>query len=361
MSTYVHDLSPFIIKFPATALWGDQFGFRWYGFSYLLGFVCAYQLIIWLAGRQRAGLTIPMIGDFITYSAVGALVGGRLGYCLFYDPNLFVSFRSSIPFWGVLAVNEGGMASHGGVIGVIIACILFARKSGISYAYLFDLAAITGPLGFMFGRIANFINGELVGRVAPEGFSYAVKFPSDILNWPTYSFERLNTLSETVGQLGIGASKWSDLLSTFRADQGSRDQVFGALYRVIHEIQNGNESVKAAIAPVLDARYPSQLIAALTEGLFSFVVIFFLARKSHKPGFLGAAFGMVYAVSRIFNEQFREPDIQIGYQLMGLTRGQWLSVGLFAAGFILMVFWSRTQSQTIHGWRRDSGVKVSRR
>ena len=107
------------------------------------------------------------------------------------------------------------MASHGGVIGVIVACILFARKSGVSYAYLFDLAAITGPLGFMYGRIANFINGELVGRVAPEGFSYAVKFPSDILNWPTYSFDRLNSLSETVGQLGIGASKWSELLSTF--------------------------------------------------------------------------------------------------------------------------------------------------
>lgn len=361
MTAYVHDLSPFMLKFPETSLWGDQFGFRWYGFSYLLGFICAYQIIVWLAGRQRAGMTPAMVGDFITYAAVGALAGGRLGYCLFYDPNLFISFRPSMPFWGVLAVNEGGMASHGGVIGVIVACFLYARKSGLNYAYLFDLAAITGPLGFMFGRIANFINGELVGRLAPEGFPYAVKFPSDILNWPTYAFDRLATLTPAVGQVGVEASRWSELLANFRTDQASRDQVFGTLYRIVHGIQNGNESLKAALGPVLDARYPSQLIAALSEGLFSFLVIFFLARKSYKPGFLGAAFGMVYALSRIFNEQFREPDIQIGYQLFGLTRGQWLSIGLFIAGLLLMIFWNRTQSQTIYGWKQDEGVKVSRR
>lgn len=358
---YVHDLSPFILKLPETALWGDQFGFRWYGFSYMLGFICAYQLIVWLAGRQRAGLNPNMVGDFITYAAIGVLAGGRLGYCIFYDPNLFLSFKSSIPFWGVLAVNEGGMASHGGLLGVIVASILFARKHGLNYAYLLDLASITGPLGFLFGRIANFINGELVGRLAPENFPYAVKFPTDIINWPSYQFDRLATLTETVQKLGVAQSQWSEWLANFAKDPGAREQVYATLYKVIHEIQNGNTALKEVIAPVLDARYPSQLLASLTEGLFSFVVLFFLARKSRKPGFIAASFAMVYAVSRIFNEQFREPDLQIGYQLFGLTRGQWLSVGLFALGAVLMFYWSRTQSQTVFGWRRGESVKVGRR
>jgi phosphatidylglycerol:prolipoprotein diacylglycerol transferase len=359
--SYVHDLSPFILKLPDTALWGDQFGFRWYGFSYMLGFICAYQLIVWLAGRQRAGLSHNLVGDYITYAAIGVLAGGRLGYCIFYDPNLFFSFKSSLPFWGVLAVNEGGMASHGGVIGVVIASILFARKHGLNYAYLLDLAAITGPIGFFFGRIANFINGELVGRIAPETFQYSVKFPSDIINWPTYHFDRLATLSPTVQQLGIEQSKWSELLANFTKDSAAREQVYATLYKIVHEIQNGNSALKGAIAPILDARYPSQLLASLTEGLFSFVILFFLARKSSKPGFVAASFAMVYAVSRIFNEHFREPDIQIGYELLGLTRGQWLSVGLFVIGALLMFYWSRTQSQTVFGWKRGESVKVGRR
>lgn len=358
---YVHDLSPFILKLPDTALWGDQFGFRWYGFSYMLGFICAYQLIKWLAVRQRAGLSPQIVGDFITYAAIGVLAGGRLGYCIFYDPNLFFSFKSAFPFWGVLAVNEGGMASHGGVLGVLIACVLFAKKHGLNYAYLLDLSAVAAPMGFFFGRIANFINGELVGRIAPEGFQYAVKFPSDIINWPHYHFARLSGLSGVVEKVGVSALRWESWLASFKTDASARDQIYATLYRIIHEIQVGNGAVKQLLAPLLDARYPSQLFAALTEGLFSFCVLFFLARKSRKPGFIAASFGLVYALSRIFNEQFREPDIQIGYQLFGLTRGQWLSIGMFVVGLILMFYWSRTQSQTIFGWKRGESVRVGRR
>ena len=359
--SYVHDLSPFILKLPDTSLWGDQFGFRWYGFSYMLGFICAYQLIVWLAGRQRGGLMPGKVGDFITYAAIGVLAGGRLGYCIFYDPSLFLSFKSAFPFWGVLAVNEGGMASHGGVIGVIVASLIFAKRNGINYAYLLDLAAITGPIGFFFGRIANFINGELVGRVAPTEFPYAVKFPSDIVNWPNYHFDKLASLSGVVEKIGIEQSKWSELLANFRIDAASREQVYAALYKIIHEIQNKNVMVKELLGPVLEPRYPSQLLAAATEGLFSFLVLFFLARKSRRPGFVGASFALVYALSRIFNEYFREPDIQIGFQLWGFTRGQWLSIGMFTIGVVLMFYWNRTQSQTIYGWKRGESLRVGRR
>src|SRR5688572_1845127 len=97
----VHDLSPFIIKF------SDHFGLRWYGFSYVLGFITAYFIMSWLVTRQRSGLTAKHIGDFITYIAFGTLIGGRLGYVLFYSPDLLWKFKSDFPFWGVFAVNEG--------------------------------------------------------------------------------------------------------------------------------------------------------------------------------------------------------------------------------------------------------------
>ena len=357
----VHDLSPFILRFPETALWGDQFGFRWYGFSYMLGFICSYFIIGWLAERQRAGLTREMVGDFITYAAIGTLVGGRLGYCLFYDQSLFVSFRSSMPFWGVLAVNEGGMASHGGIIGIVIGCILYARKTGLNYVYLLDVASVAGPVGVFFGRIANFINGELVGRVAPADFPLAVKFPSDILNWPNYDFDRLATLAPVVEKIGVETSKWSEWLAQFRLEASARDQVYSTLYKVIHEIQNGNSALKPLIAPVLEPKHPSQIYAALSEGVFTFCVLFFLARKSRRPGFIAGSFIITYAIVRTLNEMFRAPDIQIGFQAMGLTRGQWLSVVMFVVGCGLLFFWTRTQSQTVFGWQRGQNVKVNSR
>lgn len=357
----VHDLSPFILKFPETSLWGDQFGFRWYGFAYMMGFICAYKIISWLAERQRAGMTAVMVGDFITYAAIGTLVGGRLGYCLFYDQSLFLSFRPSFPFWGVLAVNEGGMASHGGIIGIIIGCVLYARRTGLAYTYLLDLAAVTGPIGVFFGRIANFINGELVGRPADSSFPLAVKFPSDILNWPVQEFDRLSTLSPVVEKVGTATSKWSELLANYRTDMSARDQVYNILYKIIHEIQNGNEGAKDLIAPVLDPRHPSQLYAALGEGLFTFLILFFLMRKSHKPGFIAGSFVIIYAIVRIADEQFRMPDVQIGFQLFGLTRGQWLSIVMFICGVIALIYWSRSQLQTVFGWSRGESVKVGRR
>ena len=351
----VHDLDPFIFRLTET------FGPRWYGFSYLLGFVCAYFLIRWLSYRQNSELKEEMISDFITYAAFGTLIGGRLGYCLFYDQSLLWSFKSSVPFWGVLAVNEGGMASHGGIIGIIIACFLFARKNHLNPIYLLDLAAITGPIGAFFGRIANFINGELVGRIAPDSFQYGIKFPSDILNWPGYEFDRLSTLNEVVEKVGVSTARWSEMLGTFRTNVQSRDQVYETLYKVIAQIQNGDVAVKEFIAPLLDYRYPSQLFAAATEGLITFLILFFLSRKSRRPGFIAGVFIICYAVMRTFNEMYRMPDIQLGFQALGLTRGQWLSVAMFVFGVGILFYWMRMQTQTVHGWMRGENVKLGSR
>jgi len=352
---YVHDLNPFAIQF------SEYFGIRWYGLSYMLGFICAYLLIRWLAYRQRAGLNLNMVGDFITYVAIGTLVGGRLGYVLFYAPDLLLKFKGDFPFWGVLAVNEGGMASHGGMIGIVIACILFARRYGVNSLYLLDLVSVSGPIGVFFGRIANFINGELVGRPSPEGYPLAVKFPQDILNWPTTEFEKLNSLADVVDKMSVPREQWVGLIEKFQLDTLSKAQVYENLQKMVSEVQNGNGAVKEALAPLLTARYPSQLFAAAGEGLFLFLFLFFLWRKGRKPGFIAATFIILYALVRIVDEYFRLPDLQIGYQWLGLTRGQWLSAGMFVVGVCMMFLWMRSNSLNIPGWKRGSSIRLGRK
>jgi len=351
----VHDFDPFALRIS-----GD-FGVRWYGLSYMMGFICAYLMIKWLATRQRSGMNAQMVGDFVTYAAIGTLVGGRLGYVFFYGPDLLLKFKSAFPFWGVLAVNEGGMASHGGMIGIVVACLLFARKYSVNALYLFDLVAVSGPIGVFFGRIANFINGELVGRVCDPSFPLAVKFPQDIEMWPAQDFNRLPELATVVDKLGISRDQWLELLGKFNMDQSAREQVYGALKRIVLSIQDGNTAVKAAIEPLLLPRYPSQLFAAVGEGLFIFLVLFFLWRKPRKPGFIASVFILIYAVVRIVDEHFRTPDAHIGFQWLGLTRGQWLSVAMFAVGLVMMFVWSRAGSLKIPGWGRGHSIKLNRK
>lgn len=351
----VHDLSPFILRIS-----GD-FGLRWYGFSYVMGFIAAYFMIKWLVGRQRGGLTPNQVGDLVTSLAFGTLIGGRLGYVFFYSPDLLWKFKSDFPFWGVLAVNEGGMASHGGMIGIVIAAWIFARRTGTSPLYLFDLCAVSGPIGVFFGRLANFINGELVGRPAPEGFPLAVKFPQDILSWPATEFERLKGLGEVVTSVGGDKNQWFEWLDKYRFETGVRDQVYSMLHRIVDAIQNGNAAAKSAIEPLLTGRHPSQLYAAFGEGLLCFLVLFFLWRKPRKPGFIASTFIMLYALVRISDEVFRMPDSHIGFQLFGLTRGQWLSIVMFIVGLVMMIWWSRSSSMTVNGWGRVRSVRLSRR
>lgn len=351
---YVHDMDPFAIQIY------ENFGIRWYGLSYMLGFIFAYLLISWLVDRQRAGMTASMVSDYVTYNAIGILVGGRLGYCLFYSPDLFLRFKAEFPFWGVLAVNEGGMASHGGMIGIVVACFLFAKKHNLNLLYLFDLAALTGPIGIFMGRIANFINGELLGRPAPEGFPLAVKFPQDLYSWPTHEVARLAQLGEVVEKIGVEKSKWLEWTDKFRYDALARNEVYNHIEKVIQAIQSGNQEVKNALEPLLVARHPSQLYGALGEGLILFLALFFLWRKPRKPGMIGASFVVLYAIARISDEMFRLPDAHIGFQWLGLTRGQWLSAGMFVIGVILLFVWSRAGGLTIQGWSKGENIRVGR-
>jgi phosphatidylglycerol---prolipoprotein diacylglyceryl transferase len=143
---------------------------RWYGLMYVIAFVLAYIVLIKASRRRGYDLTRQDVGDFLTYAIVGVIVGARLGFCVFYN----FAYYAHHPL-KVFAVWEGGMSFHGGLIGVFVGGWLYTRKSGKSYLVLGDLAALAAPLGLFFGRMGNFINAELYGRVTDV--PWAMVFP----------------------------------------------------------------------------------------------------------------------------------------------------------------------------------------
>jgi phosphatidylglycerol:prolipoprotein diacylglycerol transferase len=159
----VHTPHPFLIRFSET------FGIRYYGLAYLLAFVGAGWLLHRYHKAGRSPLDLAAISDLMTYLIGGVLVGGRIGYFLFYQPGTL--FRDPL---SLFRVWEGGMASHGGFLGVIIALALFVRSRPISFLQLGDLVVTTVPLGLGLGRLANFLNGELWGK--PTDVPWAMVF-----------------------------------------------------------------------------------------------------------------------------------------------------------------------------------------
>ena len=277
------------------------------------------------------------------------MVGGRLGYVIFYRPDLLLEFSSQIPFWGLLRINEGGMASHGGILGIVVACYVFGRKHKISFRHLCDLTTLGGGIGIFCGRMANFVNGELVGRQASKGFAFTVKFPQDIFSW---SYRKMRVLDDVVVQVGVPEKQWQDWLSGRGVGGHLKERIYETLDKVVLGIQSGNVELQNALAPYLVARYPSQLIAGFLEGMVVFCLLLFIWRKPQKPGIIGSWFLIFYSIMRIFNEQFRMPDTHLGFQALGLTRGQWLSVGMLLIGLILVYVWGKANTESLGGWSK---------
>lgn len=144
--------------------------FRWYGLMYVIGFILSYFIIRGEVRRKELALDTEGITDLIFFMAVGVVLGGRLGYVLFYD---LASYLAK-PF-KIFYIWEGGMSFHGGMLGVAVAAIWFSRSRKIPLLQLTDLAALAAPVGLGLGRIGNFINGELFGR--PTGLPWGVIFP----------------------------------------------------------------------------------------------------------------------------------------------------------------------------------------
>ena len=308
LAYYVHDLSPFLVQF-------GGFGLRWYGLSYLAGFLIGILLYRRLAQRGYSVLRPDQVTDFITMGALfGVLLGGRLGYMLFYDPDRF--FHDPLVFFRVW---EGGMASHGGIIGLTLFTIWFSRRHHLSFRNLGDNLVVVAPVGLFFGRCANFINGELYGRITEA--VWAVQFPKEIL---LYSPEHLDRL---LGKAAVINPSFANPEAVIAGVAGSPP---------LHDL------LAVEIAP----RYPSQLVEAALEGILLFAVLWMLrTRVRLANGMLSGTFFIGYALLRIAGECFREPDAPM---TVGLTRGQFLSLFMIVIGILFL----------ISAWRNPSYPKA---
>jgi phosphatidylglycerol:prolipoprotein diacylglycerol transferase len=146
------------------------FAIRWYALAYIAGLVIGWRIMRRVCQQPPKLLSPEKIDDFLLWAALGVILGGRLGYVLFYKPNFF--FANPLQ---IFTLWEGGMSFHGGLLGVVTAILAFSLKSGVNPFMLSDLVAIVAPIGLFFGRIANFINGELWGR--PTDVPWAMIFP----------------------------------------------------------------------------------------------------------------------------------------------------------------------------------------
>ncbi len=170
-------IDPVLVEF-------GPFAIRWYALAYIAGILIGWWYARRLVSRDRLWDGVPRptaveMDDFVLWATLGIILGGRLGYVLFYKPDFYFAHPVEI-----LRVWEGGMSFHGGLIGTTLAMMLFARRKSFSPWSLFDVVAAAVPIGLFFGRIANFINGELYGR--PTDAGVAMIFPTDPLGLPRH-------------------------------------------------------------------------------------------------------------------------------------------------------------------------------
>ncbi len=154
--------------------------------AYILGFILGFQYIKYLNSKHKINLNNNLINDFFFFSIIGVIIGGRIGYILLYNPNYY--FYNPLE---IFKVWKGGMAFHGGLIGIIISTFFFSLKKKISFFIFSDLAACAAPIGILFGRLANFINGELVGRITEKKIGIIFKHIDNFPRHPSQIYEAI--------------------------------------------------------------------------------------------------------------------------------------------------------------------------
>lgn len=240
---------------------------RWYSMAYVVGILLGCALVHHLNYRDRGHPVLPdfhVFDDLLLYAILGIILGGRLGYVFFYQSDYYLSQPIEI-----LKLWKGGMSFHGGLLGMIVAMFSLSVRKNYPFMTLMDFVAFAAPIGIGLGRVANFINGELYGRVTDV--SWGMVFP--------------------------GGGK--------------------------------------------EPRHPSQLYEAALEGVLLFLILAYLAymtKARYRRGLLSGTFLLGYGFSRIFVEQFREPDPQLEFVYHQFTMGQILSLPMVALGIILIIF-----------------------
>jgi len=169
MSIAFPNIDPVAIKLGPLAI-------RWYALAYISGLLGGWYYLRRLISKAPHAMTALQVDDFVVWATLGVVLGGRIGFVLFYKPMFYLENPIEI-----FSVWKGGMSFHGGALGVILAIILFSRRNGLNLFAVGDLICVAQPLGQFFGRIANFINGELFGRPAPDDLPWAMIFPNDPL------------------------------------------------------------------------------------------------------------------------------------------------------------------------------------
>ncbi|HET7534855.1 MAG TPA: prolipoprotein diacylglyceryl transferase [Candidatus Didemnitutus sp.] len=270
LAFWVHDLSPFLFRF------NENIGIRYYGLAYLAGFASGLWLLRRYHHAGRSPIDTDAAMDLILALVIGVLVGGRVGYFLLYQPGTFIHDPLAL-----FRVWDGGMASHGGFVGVIGAMVWFARARNIPFLQVADLVVTTAPAGLLFGRIANFINGELWGKMSTV--PWAVIFP-----------------------------------------------------------HSGSPGMPVHLIP---PRHPSQLYEAGLEGVLLLAYTQWRFWRSdvakRNPGQLAGEFLIAYSIARAIGELFREPDASL---ILGLSRGTFYSIFLIAGGIATIVASRRKRS-----------------
>jgi phosphatidylglycerol:prolipoprotein diacylglycerol transferase len=324
LAAYVHDLDPVIISFTETLK------IRWYGLAYLAGFIAAWWFLKKMAERALFPVAPDKVSDFVAYGAfLGVFLGGRLGYVLFYMlPSAAGRTQIQEDPLSILRVWDGGMSSHGGILGLTIFAWFYARKHQVSWSSLGDGLVCVAPLGVFFGRVANFINGELYGHISQSKLPWLVKFPGTIF----HEKKEEGTHYESVIRLAIETSEGQMKDNLIQAYQTG----FGGEQALAAAVRN-SESVKAAIEPFLSNRHPSQLYEGILEGLLLFLLLTALRFRYPRlsPGFLTGLFFLLYALGRIFVEQYRVPDSTL--VLDTLTKGQFYSIFFIFIGIFFLV------------------------
>ncbi len=310
IGTWVHNLDPVLWK-----IWGPL-QLRWYGLAYLAGFVAAYLLLKRFARKGLWVLKEDAVPDFIAYGAMlGVFLGGRLGYVLFYMiPDQGIGSVTSDP--GVIfRVWDGGMASHGGFLGLMLFTLVYARLKKLSWAGVGDSLVVVCPLGLLFGRVANFINGELYGRVA-DGVGWAVKFPSALFDSRAVESSRQGEVLNAINSVDPNA-KLENVVGLVRDDP----------------------KLAEAVGPFLEPRHPSQLYEAFLEGAVLFAILYYVRVRfpNLAHGVLTGLFFILYAVFRIVVEEFREPDATWVIEDV-LTKGQFYSIFMIGIGVAFLVY-----------------------
>ena len=269
--------------------------------AYVLAFVCGYLVLKYLSRRGYADLPEPRVADFITGCALfGVILGGRLGYVFFYKPEMLRDPVSIVRVW------EGGMSSHGGMFGLILFTLYYARRHKLSWLNLGDNLVVAAPIGLFFGRLANFINGELYGRIATS--PWAMQFPKELFDRPA--------------EADAAVSRLHSVDPSFTSPEAIVDAA-------------GRPEVKEVLRSILNPRHPSQLYEAFLEGIVLFAILWFVRTRMRQPnGVLTGLFFICYAVFRIIVEYFREPDASM---IAGFTRGQFFSFFLIAIGVAYII------------------------